>query len=337
MTKLEVDSVDAVILKDLLGDARKSFTDIAKKLNISSTAVRNRYLNLKKMGVITGSTILLNPRALGFNCFGFLGLKVGPNWIKDVKDFLSKQQGILVVWDKVQTINIASYFALPSLEDFAKLTEELKKNPHIKDTQPLIYLGSPNNQHPDKLIITSDMAKKEKKSAKQEVVNPIQERTKEKSIKLDDIDYEITAILSRNARSSFNRIAQKLSISTVQVINRYEKMITRGVILNSSITVNSEKIGYSANAMIYINLEIGSNVHKILKKINEFPNVIILVRVMGEFDILTVIALRGFSELFKIEKQFRTMKGIRKVQINVNPPFFQWPINFFANLFQVEQ
>ncbi|MEJ2242886.1 MAG: hypothetical protein P8Y18_12225, partial [Candidatus Bathyarchaeota archaeon] len=73
------------------------------------------------------------------------------------------------------------------------------------------------------------------------------------------------------------------------------------------------------------------------KKINEFPNVIILVRVMGEFDILTVIALRGFSELFKIEKQFRTMKGIRKVQINVNPPFFQWPINFFANLFQVEQ
>ena len=72
---MNIDSINALIIKELLRDSRKSFTEIAKKIGITSTAVRNRYLNLKKLGIIIGSTILINPRALDYNCYGFLGIK----------------------------------------------------------------------------------------------------------------------------------------------------------------------------------------------------------------------------------------------------------------------
>ena len=75
MVTLKIDSINSKIINELLRDARKSFTEIAKKVDLTSTAVRNRYLNLKQLGVITGSTILINPRAFGYNCYGFLGIK----------------------------------------------------------------------------------------------------------------------------------------------------------------------------------------------------------------------------------------------------------------------
>ena len=121
---MKIDHINGLIIRQLLGDSRKSFTEIAKKVGITSTAVRNRYLNLKKLGVIVGSTILVNPRALGYNCYGFLGIKANQKKINEVKDFLIKQQGILFTWDKRQEINIGNYFALHRLEDFSEITEK---------------------------------------------------------------------------------------------------------------------------------------------------------------------------------------------------------------------
>ena len=94
-------------------------------MDITSTAVRNRYLNLKKLGIIIGSTILINPRALGYNCYGFLGIKADQKSKNEVKDFLIKQDGIIFTWDKIQEINIGNYFSLNNLEDFSKLTDEI--------------------------------------------------------------------------------------------------------------------------------------------------------------------------------------------------------------------
>ena len=340
MTKMKIDSTDIVILKELLRDARKSFTEIAKEINITSTAIRNRYLNMKKAGLITGSTILINPKALGLNCYGFLGVKAHQKKINEVKAYLIQQPGILCTWDKIQTINIGNYFSLPSLQDFAELTENMRKNPYIKEIQPLIYLGSPFNQHPDKLIIKPEIKEnvsKEKASPhSQEIIaEPIEKKHIQTSqlLELNKTDREIIKILSKNARASFNGIAKKLNTSTVQIINRYEKLKEQKIFLNSSITVDPQKMGYTANAMVYINLEIGTNTNKIYNNICNMPNVITIVRVMGECDLLAIIPLREFRELFVLEKQIRAMKEIKKVQINLNPPFSEWPFNFFAQIF----
>jgi Lrp/AsnC family transcriptional regulator for asnA, asnC and gidA len=342
---MKIDTANGLILKELLRDSRTSFTEIAKKIGITSTAVRNRYLSLKKLGIITGSTILINPRAFGYNCYGFLGIKTNQKSMNEVKDFLNKQPGVLFTWDKIEEMNIGNYFALNSLEDFAELIEEIRKNPHVKDIQPLIYVGSPHTQYPDKLIITSQIKAKENilkkiKTSKIEEVNLEASKTPDRGTtklhKIDKTDLEIMRILSKNARSSFNGIGKKLSVSTVQVINRYEKLKDNKVIIGSSIIIDPQKIGYTANAMFYISLEIGTDTNKMYNKIKNMANAIVAVEVVGDCEIFAVIAIREFKKLFESEKQIRTMKGIKKVKINVNPPFSVWPINFFAQILQLD-
>jgi DNA-binding Lrp family transcriptional regulator len=55
-----LDDVDKIILKKLLADVRTNFSDMAKELGISVTAVVKRYNKLKKTGVIVGTTLVLD-------------------------------------------------------------------------------------------------------------------------------------------------------------------------------------------------------------------------------------------------------------------------------------
>lgn len=55
-----IDDVDRIILKRLLADVRTNFSDIAKELDISVTAVVKRFNKMKKMGVIVGTTLVLD-------------------------------------------------------------------------------------------------------------------------------------------------------------------------------------------------------------------------------------------------------------------------------------
>jgi len=57
-----------------------------------------------------------------------------------------------------------------------------------------------------------------------------------------------------------------------------------------------------------------------------------LGKVMGECDLLAVVPVASFKELFELDRQFREIDGIEKVQVNTNPPFTSWPFNFFAQL-----
>jgi Lrp/AsnC family leucine-responsive transcriptional regulator len=55
------DAVDQAILKVLLGNARMSISDIARKVNRSRTAVEARIIKLEESGTILGYSVILDP------------------------------------------------------------------------------------------------------------------------------------------------------------------------------------------------------------------------------------------------------------------------------------
>ncbi|MBN2260512.1 MAG: Lrp/AsnC family transcriptional regulator [Clostridiales bacterium] len=55
-----IDDADKVILKKLLADARANFSDLAKELNISVPAVVKRFKKMKKIGLIVGTSLVLD-------------------------------------------------------------------------------------------------------------------------------------------------------------------------------------------------------------------------------------------------------------------------------------
>jgi Lrp/AsnC family transcriptional regulator for asnA, asnC and gidA len=80
----QLDKIDTKILQMLREDGRKSFTEIAEKLNINESTVRKRVLAMQKEGVIKKFTVNLDPRKLGINTVAIVGLEVDPPKLLEV-------------------------------------------------------------------------------------------------------------------------------------------------------------------------------------------------------------------------------------------------------------
>jgi Lrp/AsnC family transcriptional regulator for asnA, asnC and gidA len=307
---------------------------MAKENNTSVTAIRSRYLNLKKAGVINGSILQVNLDVLGFSCYGFIEIEADKKNVSAVRDYLQKCPCILSTWSDTQRHIIANCFATPDLNCFRDLLSDLKSNPLIKSFQSELYEGFAFNEHPENLIIPTGR-KVELESKGKEVDLPDREWAVNRSVKtgsiqipdlkqIDKIDFEIAKRLSYNSRTPFSHIAKELNMSTAYVIERYNRLKESGFFIRSSITVNMEKLGYPAFAAIYLRTG-GTKIMDTHNQIFEIPNVIVLTKVIGEWDLFVVIPLASFKDLFRVEKEFEKIHGVEKVQIKVIPSQPRWP------------
>ena len=61
-----MNETDLLIIKRMTEDARVSFRKIAKELGVSPDTVISRYRTLQEKGVIRGSTVVLDPKKIGY-------------------------------------------------------------------------------------------------------------------------------------------------------------------------------------------------------------------------------------------------------------------------------
>ena len=73
---MELDSADRQILALLQQDARLPFTEIGRRVHLTSPAVAERVRRLEEAGVILGYTPRLNLRALGYSFEAFVQVVV---------------------------------------------------------------------------------------------------------------------------------------------------------------------------------------------------------------------------------------------------------------------
>ncbi len=71
---LEIDNVDYQILSLLMEDAGTPYTEIAKKINVSGGTVHVRMKKLQEMGIVKGSSLVINYSKLGYDITAFLGI-----------------------------------------------------------------------------------------------------------------------------------------------------------------------------------------------------------------------------------------------------------------------
>lgn len=78
MMQITLDDIDKCILELLQLDARASFADLSRKLDVAEATVRFRVKRLIDNGVITRFAALLNPAKVGFEVSGAILLKIDP-------------------------------------------------------------------------------------------------------------------------------------------------------------------------------------------------------------------------------------------------------------------
>ncbi|MDY6930816.1 MAG: Lrp/AsnC family transcriptional regulator [Halobacteriota archaeon] len=74
-----MDDKDRKIIEALRENSRTPFTEIAQKLGVSESTIRNRVQALENDGVIKKYTILVDPSKMGYNTVSIVGLDVEPS------------------------------------------------------------------------------------------------------------------------------------------------------------------------------------------------------------------------------------------------------------------
>jgi Lrp/AsnC family transcriptional regulator, regulator for asnA, asnC and gidA len=70
----QIDVVDREILSLLFKDASMTYAEIAKKILVSPGTVHGRVKIMKEEGLIKGTTILVDPKKLGYDITAFIGI-----------------------------------------------------------------------------------------------------------------------------------------------------------------------------------------------------------------------------------------------------------------------
>ncbi len=321
----KLDQIDAKILKILLKEARTSFTDIAKECKITIGAVRMRYKNMVKAGIINGQIMQVNPQSLGYKCVADIGIITSMDNEKKVSEFLKTRPYIQHILGLFGKYNLGVKVALKDVKQLTEIIDDLESNIYIKHVDAMIWAEVVNMDHSENLIIkplSQDEPILPSKPAK--IVN-------NEEIELDQKDRQIARILTSNARIPFKKIAEELGISTKNVIQRYKRL--QGNLLTlSSVTVDLNQLGYNAMAHNFIKVGNRSKMPEVYAQVLKIPNVIVAIRLIGTYDLLVIAVLETFEDEFNLRASLRRIQDIEKTDTFLNPNFKAHPLNIFSQL-----
>lgn len=137
---MKYDEKDITIIRMLQRNARTSFADIAEKCDISLDTVIKRFKKLQKGGVIKGTTLILNPKSLGFGCLASLELDAEPAAAPKIIDHMKGMEQITFCTPTMGTHNIFAVAIQKSVEELNALKEYLKNMADVKDVKASIWM-----------------------------------------------------------------------------------------------------------------------------------------------------------------------------------------------------
>jgi len=140
-----MDKTDLAIVEKLVKDARMSFRKIAEDLGVSPDTVISRYAALQKEGVIRGSTIVINPKKIGYQAMAVFMIDISPTHIVAtesapadsslVLDKLIQMPNIIVATKTVGDNDLLAIGVAFDFEHLIKVRNDIERIPGVKDMQ----------------------------------------------------------------------------------------------------------------------------------------------------------------------------------------------------------
>lgn len=137
-----MDNIDLCIIESLIADARTPFRQIANKLNVSPDTIIDRYNALQEKGVIRGSTIVLNPKTIGYTAMAVFMIDISPiDGEKNQFDSSEILKDLIRLKDIIvasKTVGDHDLMAIGVVKDFKHLfaiRNEIAAIPGVKDME----------------------------------------------------------------------------------------------------------------------------------------------------------------------------------------------------------
>ena len=137
----DLDDIDRTLLVALAADGRQTVRALAREVDMSEPAVRDRVLRLERDGVIGGYHAALVPEAVDGETAAFVSLRFGPDDTKaEVNDALERERCVLeaheVAGDDCYWVKVR----VGSTADLADTLDRLRAIPSVHSTSTTIVL-----------------------------------------------------------------------------------------------------------------------------------------------------------------------------------------------------
>lgn len=316
----EFSLLQARILKELIIDGRKSIKEIARKIGETEQEVKKQYQKMKSTGIIKGATIHINYKKLGYKAVAYMIINVNPPQAEPLVDYIRKLSDIYAAYGYGPKGNVCVVATLKTTQAIEGIKDEIKQQFPILNIKTIFWIDV-KEMHSNMLLHPQELEKATKtetlESKKPELVEG-------QKISLDETDLKIIEKLSYNGRVSFRKIAQESGISTDTAKRRCEKLIKNGI-LKVTIQINPMKIGYQALTILFITISAQENCFSIIDRISRVPDVISIMKTMGDYDLQVYIMIRDINQLLTVQEEIEKISGITRMEIETSrmPPI--WP------------
>lgn len=119
-----LDLIDQEILKLLSENARMSYVEIGKRVNLSRVAVKSRMEALEKEGIIERYSIVINPEKVGRMISAFFDVETEPSKLLDVANQITALDQVTDVYQMTGSSKLHVHATLELNEDLEKFLRE---------------------------------------------------------------------------------------------------------------------------------------------------------------------------------------------------------------------
>ncbi|SNR40625.1 Lrp/AsnC family transcriptional regulator [Halorubrum vacuolatum] len=140
---MELDETDRKILRILQSDARTPFSEIARRIDMSSATVHDRVGRMEDAGVIEGYHAKVNAKAVGYGVSALVGLRVEQGREEDALEQLREIEGVTEIhlttgeWDVMLKVAAADTDSLRDL-----MFDRVANMEGFSRSQTMIILGT---------------------------------------------------------------------------------------------------------------------------------------------------------------------------------------------------
>ncbi|MGA2385294.1 MAG: AsnC family transcriptional regulator [Candidatus Bathyarchaeia archaeon] len=307
------DEIDTKIIGLLFENARRNFAEIGKELGISKNAVWSRYRKMKYEGVITGATVQINFKRLGYDAVGTLLLDVEPSQLEqDSKYIEANVPEVFGPFLSASRYSLRAVVALKTISELGKIKDDLRRKLCIEEISSSIWTDVwfiPENL----TLLPIQPVDANKKSVDNRVFDA------------DEIDLHLISALAKDSRLSFRTMAEQLGVSIDTVARRCQKLNEESVIM-SRIQVNPFKIGYSALANFYLRILPQYEVDTIIREIFPTPDVFYLMKCNGDFNICAMLMVKNVQDMLETGDRITRIPGVKRLETVPGPLTEKWPL-----------
>lgn len=316
--KSGIDAINKHILRDLLIDGKKSFTDIARECGKSKDVITKRFNQMEKKGIIVGATIQNSPACFDGNFVAGIQIFTHADKSGEAISIINRIPQIFAVYNVGVNPSLAASAVLKNIQELEAIKQAIKNLPFILGVKTEVWATIKNN--PENLSLLKTL---EPGASVEENETKKLEKTQ---AKIDDLDKQIISKLALNARMHFNKIAKELGTSTDTIARRYEKLKQNGN-LKVVIQIDPSKIGYSAYANIKLSFASEDASASVMDKIASIPDVNLVIRTIGDYDYTVSLMVKDIDQLIAAQRKIANIKNLTKMDVMIEKLFNTWPLN----------